>query len=929
MNAVEIEEAVSNLAEAPFHAEVFPYAFLEAFGNRATTLKRLKSGNTNQSDLLGGVLQRNNIHMKVCQEGEVTRTLNALRESPATARHKVKFILATDGKSFEAENLVDGETIACDYADFENHFGFFLPLAGITTVKQIRENAFDIKATGRLNRLYIELLRENPDWDTAARREDLNHFFARLIFCFFAEDTNIFHSGRLFTATIEQMTERDASNTHEVLSELFRAMNTKMQDREAANFRPWASSFPYVNGDLFSGSVDVPRFSKIARSYLLHVGSLDWTKINPDIFGSMIQAVADDEERGALGMHYTSVPNILKVLNPLFLDDLRATLEEAGDNARKLLNLRQRIARIRVFDPACGSGNFLVIAYKEMRAIEAEINRRRREADRRSEIPLTNFRGIEIRHFSAEIARLALIIAEYQCDVLYLGQKLALAEFLPLEAANWITCGNALRLNWLSICAPTGTGVKLRADDLFSTPLDQTEIDFENQGGETYICGNPPYSGNKLQSEEQKRDLASVFGTRVNGWKSLDYVAGWLMKAADYGTATNAASAFVTTNSLCQGQQVAILWPSIFATGHAIQFAHTSFKWSNLASNKAGVIVIIICISKDSKQKRRLYTVDPDGSALEKVCSNINPYLVDGPNLVVASQREAPNDRAPMLFGNMPRDGGHLIVSHEEKTLETKSDSQFSRFLRQFSGSEDFIHGKLRYCLWIERDAYDAAKNSAVIGRRLEAVREMRLSSKAASTRDYAKFPYRFVQIQGSAKNSALIIPRHSSERRSHLPVGLLDARTIVADSAFAIYDAPLWHMAILVSKLHLAWIAAVCGKLKTDYRYSNTLGWNTFPLPTLTEQNKADLSLRAEDILLAREAHFPATIADLYDPDAMPADLRKAHERNDEVLERIYIGRRFKNDTERLERLFELFASPRKGGVTRKIVFASGKVLT
>ena len=289
MNAVEIEEAVSRLAVAPFDPEAFPFAFLEAFGNKETTLKRLKSGNTNQSDLAGAVLQRNNIHLQVCPEGEVTATLVALRQSAATARHKAKFILATDGKSFEAENLVDGETVACDYADFENHFGFFLPLAGITTVKQIRENAFDIKATGRLNRLYIELLKENPDWDTAARREELNHFFARLIFCFFAEDTNIFQDERLFTATIEQMSARDSSNTHEVLSELFRAMNTRQQDREAASIRSWADKFPYVNGNLFSGSVDVPRFSKIARSYLLHVGSLDWTKINPDIFGSMIK----------------------------------------------------------------------------------------------------------------------------------------------------------------------------------------------------------------------------------------------------------------------------------------------------------------------------------------------------------------------------------------------------------------------------------------------------------------------------------------------------------------------------------------------------------------------------------------------------------------------------------------------------------------
>jgi hypothetical protein len=353
--------------------------------------------------------------------------------------------------------LASGETVACAYADFPNHFGFFLPLAGITTVRQIRESSFDIRATGRLNRLYVELLKDNPEWGSVKRRHDMNHFMARLIFCFFAEDTAIFNGTGLFTATIEQMSERDASNTHQVIGALFRAMNTPIKDRAAADLRPWANVFPYVNGGLFSGSLDVPRFSRIARSYLLHIGGLDWTKINPDIFGSMIQAVAEDEERGALGLHYTSVPNILKVLNPLFLDDLRARLDEAGDNSRMLLNLRRRMSRIRVFDPACGSGNFLVIAYKEMRAIEVQITKRRGESDRRSDIPLTNFRGVELRDFPAEIARLALIIAEYQCDVLYRGPKFALAEFLPLDAENWITCGNALRLNWLSICPPTGT----------------------------------------------------------------------------------------------------------------------------------------------------------------------------------------------------------------------------------------------------------------------------------------------------------------------------------------------------------------------------------------------------------------------------------------------------------------------------------------
>ena len=909
MNAVEIETAVSDLALQSFDREEFPFAFLQAFGNKDTTIKRLRSGTSNKSDL-GGVLQTNNIHIVVSTPGEVPKALKSLKASPSTTKSKARFILATDGADFEAEDLESGETVACAYQEFPDHFGFFLPLAGITTVKQIRESSFDIRATSRLNRLYVELLKDNPDWGTADRHHEMNHLMARLIFCFFAEDTDIFNGLGLFTNTVEQMSARDSTNTHEVIGEIFRAMNTKVSDHPNSKLPRWADAFPYVNGGLFSGSLDVPRFSKIARSYLVHIGSLDWTKINPDIFGSMIQAVTDDEERGALGMHYTSVPNILKVLNPLFLDDLRAQLEDAGENSRILLNLRKRLSKIRVFDPACGSGNFLVIAYKEMRAIEAEINRRRGEPDRNTEIPLTNFRGIELRNFPAEIARLALVIANYQCDLLYRGKKLALAEFLPLSTENWITCGNALRLDWLSICPPTGTGVKLQATDLFSTPVDQTEIDFENEGGETYLCGNPPYLGNKLQSEQQKTDLEAVFGGRLEGWKSLDYVAGWLMKAADYGSRARASSAFVATNSVCQGQQVPIIWPVILGTGHEISFAHTSFKWSNLASNNAGVIVIILGLTNERGVRKRLYSLDGDGTVVEKLCDNINPYLVDGPNLVVEAARKPLNNLAQMLFGNMPRDGGHLIVSSEEKEIDSQQDPIFAKYVRRFVGSEDLIQGKTRYCLWIEDEQYRAATTSPIIARRLDAVREMRLASKAGSTRDYAKSPFRFVQIQGIAKHSVLIVPRHSSERRPFLPVGLLDAKAIVADSAFAIYDAPMWNLSIIASRLHLVWIAAVCGKIKTDYRYSNTLGWNTFPLPPLTEKNISDLTRSAEDILLAREAHFPATIADLYDPENMPDDLREAHERNDEILERIYIGRRFRNDTERLEKLFGLYAA-------------------
>ncbi len=906
MNAVEIEEAVSELAERPFDREAFPFQFLEAFGNKPATIKRLRDGHSNNSDV-GGVLQRNNIHIAVAAQGDVTAKLAALKSSPATTKAKAQFILATDGDMFEAEDIESGETVACTFAEFPEHFGFFLPLAGISTVKQVRDSAFDIRATSRLNRLYVELLKDNPEWSKADRRPDMNHFMARLIFCFFAEDTDIFNGTGLFTATVDQMSEKDASNTHEVIAEIFRAMNTAIADRAGANIRSWANVFPYVNGGLFSGSLEVPRFSRIARSYLLHIGSLKWTQINPDIFGSMIQAVADDEERGALGMHYTSRPNILKVLNPLFLDSLREQLEEAGGNGRKLLNLRNRMARIRVFDPACGSGNFLVIAYKEMREIEAEVNRRRDEEGRVSDIPLTNFRGIELRDFPAEVARLALIIAEFQCDTLYRGQKLALAEFLPLNAENWITCGNALRLDWLSICPPTGTGVKLVGDDLFHTPLDQAQIDFENEGGETYICGNPPYKGSQTQTKEQKSDLAHVFDPYGVSSKQIDYVGGWFMKAAAYAQHTVAASAFVSTNSICQGRIVPILWPKIFETGSVIHFAHTSFKWANLASHNAGVTVVIVGLSRSAPSRRYLFDQGADGQTTLREADNITPYLTIGENIIISGQRSSIAGLHDMSFGNMPIDGGNLLLTSAEVDALGLTHEQRERFIRRIYGSEEFIQGKCRYCLWILDQFLSEAQNIPSIMQRIEGVKNMRLSSKDAGTRKMSARSHQFREMH-VGKSHTLVVPAVSSEGRDYLPCGLLPSDSVISNRNFGLYDADIWQLAIVVSRMHWVWIDAVCGKLETRFNYSNTLGWNTFPLPTLTDKNMDDLTRCAEDILLAREAHFPATISELYDPAKMPTDLREAHERNDEVLERIYLGRRFRNDTERLEKLFELY---------------------
>lgn len=909
MNAVEIEQAISELAEQPFDAAEFPFAFLAAFGNKDTALKRLRAGNNNTSDVPGGVLQRSNIHIAACDVGIVSETFKALRASPATTKAKAKFILATDGQTLEAEELSSGETIACAYQDFPNYFGFFLPLAGISTIKEIKDNPIDVRATGRLNKLYVELLRENPDWATDERRTDMNHFMSRLVFCFFAEDTNIFSGSGMFTQTVDQMSERDGSNTHEVLSEIFLAMNTPTRHedkldnrhRKAANIRSWADQFPYVNGGLFSGSTEVPRFTRMARTFFMHAGSLHWREINPDIFGSMIQAVADDDERGALGMHYTSVPNILKVLSPLFLDELRTQLNEAGDNKIKLLNLRKRMARIRIFDPACGSGNFLVIAYKQMREIEAEINRRRDEPHLKSDIPLTNFRGIELRDFPAEIARLALIIAEFQCDVLYRGQKDALQDFLPLDAQNWIVCHNALQLDWLSVCPPTGTGVTLLTDDLFGVPSLQAQIDFENEGGETYICGNPPYKGSKKREKALTDQLGAVLSPLQKKWKDNDYVAGWFVKAAQFMSVVPAKVGLVTTNSISQGQQVDLIWPLLFSYGIEIGWAHTSFRWSNLATNKATVTVVIIGLQRKGSSEKALYYGDA-----KKLCSVISPYLVDSNVVSIKASNKSIPCLPEMKLGNMPYGKG-LLLETEERAYLIKQSKNALKFIRKFAGGEEFLHAKDRYCLWIDDEDLQEALEIPFIQSRIDDVRKQRSESTDEGGQRLAERPHQFRERNFSELHT-IVLARTSSETREYLPVGMAGPDWVFSSETFALYDAPIWSLAIISSRIHLIWIATVCGKLETRYRYSNTLGWNTFPVPILTEQNKADLTACAEDILLAREAHFPKTIADLYVPKDMPENLRRAHERNDEVLERIYIGRRFKNDTERLEKLFELY---------------------
>lgn len=913
MNAVEIESAVSELIAQPFDASEFPFQFLAAYDNKNTTLAKLRSGSTNKSDVEGGVLQRKNIHLLVTEPGKVSAGLISLKLSPATLKHQCRFVLATDGDQLEAEDMVSGESIACEYAEFPDHFGFFLSLAGIETVRAIRENSFDIRAIGRLNRLYVELLRVNPEWKEGELRHEMNKFLVRLIFCFYAEDTGVF-GDRLFTNTIEMMTDRESTNTHEVIGEIFSWMN--VNDKERAfreNVPAWVKPFEYVNGGLFSGSVKIPRFSKTARSYLVQIGSLDWKQINPDIFGSMIQGVANDDERSNLGMHYTSVPNILKVLNPLFLDGLRSDLAQAGTNKKKLIALRDRLAHIRVFDPACGSGNFLLVAYKQLRGIEHEINEKLGEPDRYTDIPITNFRGIELQDFAAEVARLSLVIAEFQCNSLYLGQTLAISGFLPLSKKNWIVCGNSLRLDWTEISPPQGRIVQLVADDLFSTPLEQTAIDFENAGGEIYICGNPPFAGKKTQSEEQKQDLNELLGREISRWRSLDYVSGWFYKVADYlgQCDQNAAAALVSTNSICQGDSIDILWSNLL-NRVGISFAYKSFLWSNLAKNKAAVSCVIVGLKRDPGNNRLLFDQDKDGRTTAKTVSNINAYLEEGSTVIVKRSRTPLSADLPrMQFGNMPVDNKeeHYLMLSPKQLQELNLPYELQKkIVRRLYGSDEFISGNVLYCLWIEDEHLEEARSVPEIARRIDECRKFREGLEDESTRKLAARPHQFREMH-CGRHHTIVVPSVSSERREYLPCGLLGSDSVISNLAFALYDAPLWNLALIASRLHLVWVKGVCGKMKTDFRYSNSLGWHTFPVPKLTTKNKEDLTRAAERILEVRERHFPATIADLYDRSSMPEDLREAHRWNDEVVERIFIGRKFKNDSERLAKLYDLYA--------------------
>lgn len=885
MNPTEIYDALSKIAEVSFDAEEFPFSFAEATDASQAAISKLRNGSTNKSDLPGGVLFGKRFHYAPAPTGKSDTTLEQLRASKKTKSSKPAILLATDGEMIAAEHTPSGETLHCAFKELGDQFGFFLPAAGKERYRAVEENPVDVKATGKLAKLYDALIRANPDWGTDARRHEMNQLMMRLIFCMFAEDVGIFPEQQ-FSRLIFTYADDKGEEAHKVLIAAFQAMNLPRHKR--TGLPAWTGELDYVNGGLFAGTIDAPKFDAAAFRYLREACGLDWREINPDIFGSMIQSVADPKQRSELGMHYTSVPNIMKVIGPLFLDDLDVEIHKGWDRARALQQTLGRMSHIRVFDPACGSGNFLVVSYRELRARETRIMQRLEELDGRnamgtsemfSRIKIDHFHGIEITDFAAETAKLALFIAEYQANASFKAVFGRCPAALPLRDAARIHTGNALRLDWDAVCPPP------------------------SKDEEVFIAGNPPFLGGRQLDEQQKISMAKVFENHIKNHKALDLVSAWYIKAANYILNRRAAAALVSTNSIAQGATASTLWPHILNNSLEIGFSHQTFKWKNNAQANAAVMCVIIGIRNKSPRVKNIFNGDH-----QSVANNINAYLIDGPNIFVNSERKSVFNLPEMLFGNMPRDGGFLILTADEGSKLISEG--FGKYVRKYMGAEEVVKGVNRYVLWIEDSEVKHARLSPFIAQRLDAVSTSRRESPAKSTQEFADQPHRFVQIQGTAQNHAILVPSVTSERRPYLPVEWVGADVISSNLNQVLYDAPGWCIALIASRLHLVWIATVCGKLKSDFRYSNTLGWNTFPVPKFTDEQLEALSASARRILKCRYSHYPKTIADLYDPDKMPDDLRAVHKENDDLLESMYIGRPFRNDTERLETLFKLYAA-------------------
>ena len=878
MNLREIEEGVAaaRAAEEP----EFLFELLRAYGLPKAGITLLRKGSYNKADREGEYLWKNRVYYRFldCPNEELYAAVDASKAEEGVRRERPRFAIARNVTRLVAADLKTGDALDIEVDELQKHVAFFLPWAGIEKTQIENQNLADVKAAEKMAKLYDEIVKHNAV-ETEEQIHELNVFFSRLLFCFFAEDTGVFEKGT-FTNAIGSLSHADGTDLHELLDQIFDVLNTKPDSR--VGFPAHLLKFEYVNGKLFERHSSAPRFTVKARSLALDCGTLDWSQINPDIFGSMIQAVVHPNRRGKLGMHYTSVDNIMKVIRPLFLDDLEAEFEAAKDSTAKLDRLLDRLATIQIFDPACGSGNFLVIAYKELRRLEhglleriSELKPSRKKLFEFSRIQLDNFYGIEIDDFAHEIATLSLWLAKHQMNVEFKELFGVEIPLIPLKEAGNIRCGNAAQLDWGSICS---------AD---------TEV---------YLCGNPPYQGARLQSKQQKVDVMTAAGDLPHA-SNLDYVAIWLLKGAEYVAERKAALGFVATNSVTQGEQVAILWPALFQYGVSINFAVRPFRWTNLARGGAGVTCVIVGLASGPARRPLIY----DGAVVHAV-TGITPYLTEGDSpLVVRRQSKQISDLPPITFGSMPNDNGALTLTAEEYQKAVEREPDIDVFFRRFVGSKELIDGITRYVLWIEDDEVGHAEESPLIAERLAQVRKHRLASGREATQALAKMPHRFGERR-HRPGAAIVVPATSSERRRYVPSDFVDDRTIISNAANAIYGAELWLFGLIQSRMHMVWLDAVGGRLESRYRYSAVLVYNTFPVPKLSAGDKDTLKTNAIGVLAAREQFPDRTLAELYDPDKMPSVLLDAHKTLDETVDRLYRSLPFESNEERLKVLFAMY---------------------
>jgi hypothetical protein len=877
MNIAQVEEKVKALVGDINQAE-FLYGLLECYDKPKAAITRLRmvgKGSYNLSKNAGEVLWKKQVYFKTTNSDKLLSVIDEMKNAEVVAKHQPRFIIAINATHLLAIDTKEADTLDVPLAELNKKFDFFLPWAGKERYHATPENLADVKAAEKMAKLF-DLLRDANPAITAQEIHWQNVFLSRILFCYFAEDTGIF-SSKLFTNRVAGSTSEDGSDLDDYLSRVFEIMN--QGSREGV---PDYLNFPYVNGGLFADKLPIPKFNKKSRAMLIECGAeLDWSEINPDIFGSMIQAVVDPGQRGNMGMHYTNESNIRKVLDPLFLNELKAEFEKHSDSKTKLEQLLLRLEHLKIFDPACGSGNFLIIAYKELRQLEMEIFKRLQEVSTEGLIPLSRiklsqFYGIELDDFAHEIAILSLWLAEHQMNQKFKATFGHSNPALPLKSSGNVLSRNSIEVDW----------------DEFIPTKEEHEI---------YLLGNPPYLGARNQEPEQKADLERVFEGHEE-YKDSDYVCCWFIKAARFIAGKNAKYAFVATNSICQGEQVAYLWPRVFQPGLEIDFAYTSFKWSNFAKNNAGVTCVIVGVRNKADKPKLLFGADS-----YKIVKNINPYLIEGKDVFVRRTSDVLSDFPPMVIGCMARDGGNLILKPEDRNAIVEQYPQSKPLFRTLYGTQEFIDGNPRQCLWIEDEQLELARSIPPIKARIDACYDFRVKSKAKTTNGYAKIAHKFAQ-RVQIKGGSIIVPATSSERREYVPIGYLDANVVITNSANVIYKQDPVLFGIIASKLHILWVRTVGGQLETRLRYSPEICYNTFPFPDVNEKKRQAVAEKAMAIVAIREAYPELSIEDLYDPDTMPADLKQAHHELDVVVEQCYQIKPFYSDTERLECLFKLY---------------------